>query len=75
MVRKKKLNPSGPKGNDGKYHNVHLSLNEDELKAAGLEVGDEVFIRVRQDMIIVQKAENWPDRGSITIKREPRENE
>jgi NAD-dependent DNA ligase len=69
MVRKKKLNPSGEKGKDGKYHNAHLSLNEDELKAAGLNIGDAVFVRVRGDMIIIQKAENWPHREEIEIRR------
>ncbi len=68
MVRKKKLNPSGSKGKDGEFHNAHLSLNEDELEAAGLEVGDEVFVRVREDMIIIQKAKNWPERKSVKIE-------
>ncbi len=71
MVRKKKLSPSGRKGEDGKYHNAHLSLNEDELQAAGFKIGDEVFVRVRENMIIIQKAENWPERGGIEIKRRP----
>lgn len=71
MVRKKKLNPSGRKGEDGRYHNVHLSLNEDELQAAGFKIGDEVFVRVREDMIIIQKAKNWPEREGIEIKRKP----
>ena len=70
MVKKKKLNPSGSKGADGKYHNAHLSLHEDELLAAGLDIGDEVFVRVRQDMLIIQKAENWPNRKRISIQRE-----
>lgn len=70
MVKKKKLSPSGSKGADGKYHNAHLSLHEDELMAAGLDIGDDVFVRVRQDMIIIQKAENWPSRKEITIRRD-----
>ena len=75
MVRKKKLNPSGEKGKDGKYHNVHLSLNEDELNAAGLAIGDEVFVRVRGDMILIQKAANWPHREEIEIRRVNRDSE
>ncbi|KXB08160.1 hypothetical protein AKJ58_00735 [candidate division MSBL1 archaeon SCGC-AAA385D11] len=71
MVRKKKLSPSGVKGEDGKYHNAHVSLNEDELNAAGLKIGDEVFIRVREDMIIIQKAEEWPERKPIFVERIP----
>lgn len=70
MVRKKKLSPSGTKGSDGEYHNAHLSLNEDELLAAGFEIGEEVFVRVREDMILIQKAENWPDRDKIVVNRE-----
>ena len=61
MVRKKKLSPSGAKGEDGEYHNVHLNLHEDELAVAGLEIGDDVFVRVREDKIIVQKAEDPDD--------------
>lgn len=69
MVRKKKLSPSGAKGEDGKYHNAHLSLNEDELKAAGFEIGDEVFVRVRENMLIIQRAEDWPKREKVTVER------
>ncbi|MEA1994072.1 MAG: hypothetical protein U9N35_06745 [Euryarchaeota archaeon] len=69
MVRKKKLNPSGERGKDGKYHNVHLSLNEDELRAAGLNIGDDVFVRVRGNIILIEKAENWPHREEIEIRR------
>ena len=57
MVRKKKLSPRGAKGEDGEYHNVHLNLHEDELAVAGLDIGDEVFVRVREDKIIIQKAD------------------
>lgn len=71
MVRKKKLSGSGAKGEDGKYHNAHLSLNEDELRAAGFEIGDEVFVRVRENMLIIQKAEDWPNRERVKIEREP----
>jgi len=56
MVRKKKLSPSGAKGEDGEYHNAHVNL-EDELSVAGLGIGDEVFVRVREDKIIIQKAD------------------
>lgn len=55
MVRKKKLSPSGSKDEDGKYSNAHVNLHEDELKVAGLEIGDEVLVRVREDKIIIQK--------------------
>ena len=57
MVRKKTLSPSGAKDDDGEYHNVHLNLHEDELAVAGMEIGDEVFVTVREDKIIVQKAD------------------
>ncbi|MFB6186748.1 MAG: hypothetical protein ABEI86_07780 [Halobacteriaceae archaeon] len=56
MVRKKKLSPSGAQGEDGDYHNAHVNLHEDELEVAGLSIGDEVFVRVREDKIIIQKA-------------------
>lgn len=57
MVRKKKLTPSGAKDEDGNYHNAHLNIHEDELTVAGLEIGDEVFVRVRENKIIIQKAD------------------
>ena len=57
MVRKKTLSPSGAKGEDGEYHNVHLNLHEDELAVAGMDIGDEVFVRVREDKIIIQRAD------------------
>ena len=69
MVRKKRLSPSGAKGSDGQYHNAHVSLNEDELSAAGFRIGDEIFVRVRENMIILQKAENWPDRDPLVVER------
>lgn len=57
MARKKKLSPSGAKDENGDYHNVHLNLHEDELAVAGMDIGDDVFVRVREDTIIVQKAD------------------
>ncbi|MFC3960311.1 hypothetical protein [Halovivax cerinus] len=57
MVRKKKLSPSGAKDDDGNYHNVHLNLHEDELAVAGMDIGDDVFVRVRDGKIIIQKAD------------------
>ncbi|WP_254864548.1 type I toxin-antitoxin system SymE family toxin [Halovivax gelatinilyticus] len=57
MVRKKTLSPSGAKDEDGNYHNVHLNLHEDELEVAGMQIGDEVFVRVRDGKIIIQKAD------------------
>ncbi|RJT07071.1 hypothetical protein [Halococcus sp. IIIV-5B] len=56
MARKKKLSPSGAKDENGDYHNVHVNLHEDELAVAGMDIGDEVFVRVREDTIIIQKA-------------------
>ena len=61
MVRKKTLSPSGAKDEDGEYHNVHLNLHEDEPAVAGMEIGDEVFVRVRDGKIIIQRAESDPD--------------
>ena len=57
MVRKKKLSPSGAKDDKGQYHNVHVNLHEDELAVAGMDIGDEVFVRVREDKIIIHKAD------------------
>ena len=57
MVRKKKLSPSGAKDEDGRYHNAHVNLHEDELAVAGFSIGDEVFVRVREGKIIIQKAD------------------
>jgi len=57
MVRKKKLSPSGAKDEDGEYHNVHVNLHEDELAVAGMDIGDEVFVRVRDGKIVIQKAD------------------
>ncbi|KXA93466.1 hypothetical protein AKJ64_00500 [candidate division MSBL1 archaeon SCGC-AAA259E17] len=74
MVRKKKLSPSGTKDENGEFHNAHLSLNEDELEAAGFKIGDEVFVRVRENMLLIQKAEEWPERESIVVERRPHEN-
>ncbi|KXA90205.1 hypothetical protein AKJ57_04345 [candidate division MSBL1 archaeon SCGC-AAA259A05] len=74
MVRKKKLSPSGTKDENGEFHNAHLSLNEDELEAAGFKIGDEVFVRVRENMLLIQKAEEWPDREPITVERRKSEN-
>jgi hypothetical protein len=57
MVRKKKLSASGAKGEDGEYHNVHINLHEDELAVAGMGIGDDVLVRVREDKIIIQRAD------------------
>lgn len=56
MVRKKTLSPSGAKDKDGNYHNVHLNLHKDELAVAGMDIGSEVFVRVRDGKIILQEA-------------------
>lgn len=55
MVRKKKLSPSGVKDKDGNYNNAHINLHKDELEAAGFDIGDDVLVRVRNDMIVIQK--------------------
>ncbi len=55
MVRKKTLSPSGAKDEEGEYSNAHVNLHEDELEVAGLSIGDEVFVRVRDGKIIIQK--------------------
>jgi hypothetical protein len=57
MVRRKTLSPSGAKDEHGEYHNVHLNLHEDELTVAGLDIGGEVFVHVRENKIIIQKAD------------------
>jgi bifunctional DNA-binding transcriptional regulator/antitoxin component of YhaV-PrlF toxin-antitoxin module len=36
---------------------VHVNLHEDELAVAGMDIGDEVFVRVRDGKIIIQKAD------------------
>lgn len=59
MVRRKKLSPAGQKDEDGNYNNAHLNLHKDELEAAGLQIGDEVLVRVRENMLVIQK----PGRG------------
>lgn len=57
MVRRKTLSPSGAKDGHGDYHNVHVNLHEDELTVAGLDIGEEVFVHVRENRIIIQKAD------------------
>nr|WP_276414101.1 AbrB/MazE/SpoVT family DNA-binding domain-containing protein [Halomicroarcula sp. XH51] len=54
---KRSFSPSGAKDEDGEYHNVHINIHEDELAVAGMEIGDEVFVRVRDNKIIIQKAD------------------
>jgi hypothetical protein len=57
MVRKKTLSPSGAKDENGEYHNVHLNLHRDELSVAGMDIGDKVFVRVRDNKIGIQQAD------------------
>ncbi len=57
MVRKKTLSPSGGRNEEGDYSNAHINIHSDELEVAGLDIGDEVFVRVRDGKIIMQKAE------------------
>jgi hypothetical protein len=55
MARRKKLSPSGAKDENGEYHNAHLNIHEDELEVAGMAIRDDVFVRVRDGKIIIQK--------------------
>ena len=58
MVRKEKLSPSGAKDDRGEYHSVHL--NEGELAVAGIDIGDGVFVWVREDEVISERADrDW----------------
>lgn len=57
MVRKKKLSPSGATDSDGKHNNAHLNLHRDELAVAGMDIGDDVFVMVREDKIVIQPAD------------------
>lgn len=41
---------------------MHLNLREVELTVAGLAIGEGVFVHVRENRIIIQKA----DRATIT---------
>ncbi|MFB6126709.1 MAG: hypothetical protein ABEJ79_05360 [Halolamina sp.] len=58
MVRKKTLSPSGATDDEGEYSNVHVNLHEDELAVAGMNIGDEVFVRVRDGKIIIQRTDD-----------------
>jgi len=60
MVRKE-AQPQWRQGRRGEYHNVHVNLHEDELAVAGMDIGDEVFVRVRDGKIIIQKADSSPE--------------
>ena len=56
----KKLSPSRAKDDHGEYHNVHINLHEDELAVAGIDIGDVVFVRVREDEVISKRADrDW----------------
>lgn len=57
MVRKKKLSPSGAKDESGEHHNVYVNLQKDEPEVAGMDIGDEVFDRVRDGKIVDQSAD------------------
>lgn len=56
MVRRKTLSPTGATDDDGQYRNVTINLHADELTVAGMAVGDEVFVRVRDNKIVIQPA-------------------
>lgn len=57
MVRKKKLSPSGARDADGDHNNAHLNLHKDELVVPGLNIGEEVFVMVREGKIVIQPAD------------------
>lgn len=57
MVRRKKLSPCGPKDDDDNYRNAHLNIHKDELTVAGLEIGERVLVRVRDEQIIVERSD------------------
>ncbi|ERH08598.1 MAG: hypothetical protein J07HX64_00344 [halophilic archaeon J07HX64] len=57
MVGTEKLGPGGTKTEHGERHSAYVNLHENELTVAGVDVGDEMFARVREDRIIVQRAD------------------
>jgi hypothetical protein len=57
MVRRKRLSPSGNKDDDSEYRNAHINLHMDELRVAGMEIGEDVYVRVRDGMLIIQKSD------------------
>ena len=57
MVRKKTLSPCGPRDENDNYRNAHINIHEDELTVAGLEIGEQVLVRVRENRIIIQEAD------------------
>lgn len=57
MVRRKRLSPSGNIGTNSEYRNAHINLHIDELRVAGMEIGEEVYVRVRDGKLIIQKAD------------------
>jgi len=61
MVRKKTLSPSGGQDEEtGEYRNATVNINEDELKFADVEIGDEVYVRVVDGRIIIEPLD-WQD--------------
>jgi len=57
MVRRKTLSPCGPRDEDG-YSNAHVNLHEDELTVAGMEIGEKVFVSVREEGIVIRRADD-----------------
>ncbi|GAB3018347.1 hypothetical protein [Natronobiforma cellulositropha] len=57
MVRRKTLSPCGPKDKDDNYRNAHVNLHEDELTVAGMEIGERVLVRVRDNRIVIQRTD------------------
>ena len=57
MVRRKKLSPCGPKDDDDNYRNAHVNIHEDELTVAGMEIGEKVLVRVRDNRIVIQRTD------------------
>jgi hypothetical protein len=57
MVRRKTLSPCGSRDENDRYRNAHVSIHEDELTVAGMDIGEEVFVRVRDERIVVERAD------------------
>lgn len=58
MVRRKKLSPCGPKDDDDNYRNAHVNLHEDELVVAGMDIGERVLVKVRDERIIIERTDD-----------------
>jgi len=56
MVGETTVSPGGPKSEDGTYRGVQPNLSTDE-PAAGTDIGDEVFVGVRENESTTQRAD------------------